>query len=243
MHSVPLALALMLASLSVLSTAAQPQTTDEIVAKYLVAKGGAEKLRAIMTVKMTATIRGRSGEVPVTSWTKRPNMIRREQMYEGHTIVVAYDGKTVWAVNPMISAAPREITGPQSDMTRQDADDFDTVLLDYKEKGYKVELVATQPVSGLATHHLRVTKKSGRVQDIYLNAETLLESKITMEVEQAGRKALVSTEFSNYKAVDGIMVPFLMKQSFNGQIVAEVAYTQVQFNLPIDDALFRMPLK
>jgi outer membrane lipoprotein-sorting protein len=168
-------------------------------------------------------------------------MMRCENTNDGQTFVVAFDGKTVWMINPIMSPKPREVTGPQADMTRQDADDFDTVLLDYKQKGHAVELVDSQPVGGLAMHHLRVTKKNGRVQDIYLNADTMLESKITSEVEQQGRKALVGIEFSNYKPVDGIMVPFNIRQTLNGQLVAEVVYEQVQFNQTIDDSLFSMP--
>jgi outer membrane lipoprotein-sorting protein len=126
-------------------------------------------------------------------------------------------------------------------MTMQDTDDFDSLLLDYKQKGYTVELVDSNPVGGVAAYHLRVTKKNGRAQDIYLNRETLLESKITMDIEQGGRKGQVTTEFSNYKAVEGIMVPFQIRQSFNGQPVAEVVYTQIHFNTPMDDGLFKMP--
>jgi outer membrane lipoprotein-sorting protein len=221
--------------------APQTPTVDDIVAKYLEAKGGADKLRGVNTVKMSGRIKQQAVEIPVVTWAKRPNLMRRENTNEGQTFVVGFDGKTVWGINPLMSPMPRQITGPAAQRTMEDTDDFDTVLLDYKEKGYQVELVDSDPVGGLATRHLRVKKKNGRAQDIYLNAETLLESKITMDIEQGGRKGQVATEFSNYKSVDGIMVPFQIRQTFNGQPVAEVTYTQIQFNTPMDDELFRMP--
>jgi hypothetical protein len=89
--------------------------------------------------------------------------------------------------------------------------------------------------------HLRLTKKNTSVQDIYLNPATFLEDRITMELEQGGRKAVVATEFSNYKDVDGIKVPFTVRQTFNGQLQGEVVYDRIQFNLPLGDELFRMP--
>jgi hypothetical protein len=70
-----------------------------------------------------------------------------------------------------------------------------------------------------------------------------------MEIDQEGpqglqgKKAVVATELSDYRAVDGMMVPFRIRQSYNGQPQGEVAYEQVQFNLPIGDELFRMPAK
>jgi outer membrane lipoprotein-sorting protein len=239
-----LSIAALMVSLSNLGAQSSP-TVDDIVAKYLAAKGGAEKLRAIKSVKLTGRLKrqGQRGEVQVASWAKRPNMMRREITFEGQSIVSAFDGTTVWGLNPMMSPFPQEVTGPQADLTRQDAADFDTPLLDYKTKGYTVELVGTEPVQGITMHHLRLTKKTGGIQDYYLNSETFLESKTVTQVELAGKKGINTTEYASYKDVDGIMVPFVIRQLFNGQPVVEVAYDQVEFNVPIEDSFFKMPKK
>lgn len=215
------------------------QSVDDVVAKYLAAKGGVEKLRAVESVRTTGKIRTGRGELPVTTWTKRPNMMRREIVADGQTQVVAFDGKTLWGINPLLSPTPREITGPGADRTRQDADDFDSVLLDYKQKGYTVELVAPADPGP----RLRVTKKNGGVMEVHLNPQTFLEDKITMEIEQAGKKALVATELSDYRTVDGMKIPFKVRQVLNGVPQGEATYEQVQFNLPIGDELFKMPAK
>ena len=221
---------------------AQTPSVDDLVAKNLAAKGGADALRALTSVKMTGRIKGPAGVEPVTSWAKRPNFRRRENVREGQTFVLGFDGKTVWGINPLMSARAREITGPQAEMTRQDADDFDSLLLDYKSKGRAIELVGTEPVQGIAMHRLRVTGKNGQIQEVYLNAETMLESKMVMQVEQGGRKGIVALEFSNYKTIDGITIPLHIRQTFNGQPMTEVTYDDVQFNVPMDDALFSMPV-
>lgn len=229
-------------SLAVAPTVAQTPSVDDIVAKYLAARGGADKLRAVRTVKMTGKISGQPGEVEILSWAKRPNMMRRESKLKGQTLIVASDGQTVWAVNPL-SPTPREVTGPQADAAKLEASEFDPVLLDSKDKGHTIELVGKEPVDGIATYHLRVTKKNGPTQDIYLNADTLLEAKMTMNIDQGARKGTASIDFSNFKAVDGIMVPFKIRQSFDGQPVADVTYDSIQFNAAVDDSLFRMPGK
>ena len=142
--------------------AAQSPTVDEIVARNLAAKGGAEKLRAVTSVKMTVRVKGAGGVMRSVSWAKRPNMMRRENTTDGQTFVFGFDGKTVWAINPLTGTRAREITGPQADMTRQDAGDFDSVLLDYKDKGHTVELVGTEAVQGIKMHRLRVTRRAVR---------------------------------------------------------------------------------
>ncbi len=192
-------------------------------------------------MKTVGHVKSPGGEVAITSWAKRPNMMRRETTRQGQTAVVAVDGKTVWALNPLRGPQPQEITGPQAEAVLQDANDFDSLLLDYKQKGYTLELVGSENSGGIAIYHLKITRGSGRPQDLYLNADTMLESRMTMEVEQGGRKGLASIEFSNYKPVEGIMVPFTIRQSYDGQLLGEVVYDTIQFNVPVDDSLFRMP--
>jgi outer membrane lipoprotein-sorting protein len=215
-------------------------TADDVVAKHLAAKGGVERLRAVDSVRSSGRIKTGRGVLEVTNWAKRPNMTRRELTVDGQTQVLAYDGKILWGINPLMSPKAQQITGPAADRTRQDAEDFDSVLLDYKDKGYKVDLVPGES-SGTQGFRLRVTKKNGSVQDIHLNPETLLEDRITMEVTQEGKTAYIQTDFSNYQEVDGLMVPFTIRQTFNGQPQGEVVYDKVQFNVPIGDDLFRMP--
>ena len=219
------------------ATAAAQATVDDVVAKNLAAKGGIEKLRAITTVKMTGSLKSPSGVTAITTWAKRPSFMRRDNVNDGQTFVTAFDGKTLWQINPLISPRPRDIPAPP------EAEDFDSLLLDYKEKGRTVELVATEPVQGINMHRLRVTEKSGQIRDIYINAETMLESKAVVQVEQGARKAIVTTEFSNYKTIDGISVPMHVRQLLNGKPLTEVTYERVEFNIPIPDSMFSKPVQ
>ena len=223
---------------AVLIAAAAAQTTaDDVVAKNLAAKGGVEKLRAITTVKMTGSLKSPSGVTAITTWAKRPSFMRRDNVNDGQTFVMAFDGKTLWQINPLISPRPRDMPAPP------EAEDFDSLLLDYKEKGRTVELVGTEPVQGINMHRLRVTDKNGQIRDIYINAETMLESKAVVQVEQGGRKAIVTTEFSNYKTIDGISVPMHVRQVLNGKPLTEVSYDRVEFNIAIPDSMFAKPVQ
>ena len=219
------------------ATAAAQTTVDDVVAKNLAAKGGIEKLRAITTVKMTGSLKSPSGVTAITTWAKRPTFMRRDNVNDGQTFVTAFDGKTLWQINPLISPRPRDIPAPP------EAEDFDSLLLDYKDKGRTVELVATEPVQGINMHRLRVTEKNGQIRDIYINAETMLESKAVVQVEQGGRKAIVTTEFSNYKTIDGISVPMHVRQMLNGKPLTEVTYDRIEFNVPIPDSMFSKPVQ
>jgi outer membrane lipoprotein-sorting protein len=238
-------LVVVIASAAAVLTAgvARAQTADEIIAKNLQAKGGVEKLKAMNTVKISGKILMQGMELPMTTWAKRPNKMRREMQMQDQKIVSGFDGTTVWMINPMAGAdGPREVTGPQADMAREDAD-FDGLLVDYKAKGHTVEFVGTETVGGRKLQHLKITKKNGQVQDYYIDPETGMEARTVMTVEQGGMKAEVTTDLSNYQTVDGLSLPFSMRQSMNGTPVAQVTIEKVEFNVPIDDAIFKMPAK
>ena len=62
-----------------------------------------------------------------------------------------------------------------------------------------------------------------------------------MPIERGGIKGEVAVDFANYKQVDGITVPFSIRQSFGGQPVAEVTVEKLEFNVPLEDSFFKMP--
>jgi outer membrane lipoprotein-sorting protein len=233
--------ACLLAALTV-AVPSYSQTVDEIVAKNLKAKGGAEKWKSISSVKMTGTVSAQGRQVPMTAYTKRPNLSRQDITTPAGTIVQGFDGTTPWTVRPGSDVA-QEVSGPQGDAVRRNSD-FDGPLIDYAAKGHKLELMGKNKTGGAEVHHLKLTKKDGSVEHYYFDADSGLEMKRTIEFDTGGgMKQSLETEMSNFKSVDGIMVPHTMKQSLNGMAVAEIAIEKVEFNAPIDDALFRMPKK
>lgn len=230
---------------------ASAQTLDDVVAMNLKSKGGLEKIRATRTVRMTGLIvardpMGQELKTTMTVLAKRPNLMRRETAINGEPVITAFDGKSFWMSRGTM--APQELAGPQAAYSMQDAE-FDSVFVDYKAKGYKIDLVGKEALAGKPVYHLKVTKKSGPVQDFYLDAETGLEKKISVRVEapsrdgtMPGRDAITFvTEMSDYRDVDGRQIPFKTQQSQNNIVTSTVTVEKVEFNVPADDSLFRMP--
>lgn len=181
---------------------------------------------------------------------KRPNMMRQEMQIQDKKVVTAFDGEKAWMINPMMGAdAPQEVPGPQGEMTKEQSD-FDGPLMDYKSKGTTVELVkgegpdgSDKLADGTKVHKLKVTRKGGRVQYVYLDAESGIEVKTTNEVEQGGQTFNIETEMSDYRAEAGIMVPHAIRNVMNGQAIMQMTVDKVEFNVPIEDAFFKMPAK
>jgi outer membrane lipoprotein-sorting protein len=222
---------------------AHAQTVDDIIATNLKSKGGLEKIRATTTVRMTGTVvardmSGQNVKGTMAMVAKRPNLMRRDATVGGQRIVNAFDGTSLWMA--MGTMPPQELPGSQAAYARQDAE-FDSVFVDYKEKGNRIELVGTETVEGKPAYHLRVTKKGGQPQDFYLDAETGLEKKVTVSVQTPDGAALTQvTEFLDYRDVDGRLVPFTTRQLQNGNLTATITLEKVEFNVPVEDSFFKM---
>jgi outer membrane lipoprotein-sorting protein len=232
-------------SLLVVAAAAHAQTVDEIVAKNLQAKGGAEKWQSVNSVKMTGKITAQGQELPLTVYAKRPNLSRQEITLPDGKVVQAFDGTTAWVINPMMgSDAPQAIPAGAADVMKNSAD-FDGALINYKNKGHTIEFVGKEKLGDKDVYHLKVTMKGGQVQHYFLDAESGLEMKTSAEVDMGmgGAKQTLDTEMANYKQVGGIMLPHTVKQFMNGKQMVEMSVTGVEFNAPVDDSIFRMPKK
>jgi len=229
------------AALVMLAAAPGAQTTaDEIVARNLSAKGGVERLKALTTARITGKLVAQGREVPMTVWSKRPNLMRRQLLVEGQKLINGFDGTTLWAIGPGMGDKAQEVTGPQADMAKDEAE-FDNVFVDYKEKGHSVELVGTETIDGRTVHHLKLTRKNGKVQHHYIDAANGLEVRIATQVERGGSKGEFVTDFADHRQVDGLTVPFTMRQTMNGTPGPQFVLEKVEFNVPIDDTLFKMP--
>ena len=235
-----------MAILLLCSGALQAQSVDDIVASNLKSKGGVAKIKATNTVRMTGSVlardmNGRDLSGTMTIVAKRPNLMRRDVTVNGQKITNAFDGTSLWIEVGTMPA--QELPGTQAAYARQDAE-FDSVFLDYKEKGYVIELVGKEKLDGADVYRLKVAKQGAPPRDYYLDALTGLEKRIMVSVQSPdGAQVTSVTEFSDYRTVEGCQVPFVLKQRQNDKLISTTTLDQIEFNVPIDDSYFRMPSK
>jgi outer membrane lipoprotein-sorting protein len=214
------------------------QSVDDIIAKNLQAKGGLEKMRAVQTIKQTShvTIAG-LGEATITTYGKRPNMTRQEMVVGTRTAIGAFDGQVAWMVDPFRGImTPTSLSGPQADAIKEQSD-FDGPLVDYKAKGYTIELVGTEGTGDRKTYHLKLTGKDLRVQHCYVDVATSLETRTVAETPMGP----LETELSDYRDVDGLKFAFTVRSSMAGTEQGTQRVDRVELNIRLDDAMFRIP--
>jgi outer membrane lipoprotein-sorting protein len=223
-------------ALVTLASPAAAQSVDDIIARNLQAKGGVALLRDTTSVRITAKSASPNGEVTFVSISKRPNLMRNEISGGGQSFVTGFDGTTAW-IAPQGMPAKAMPSNPQLDMSKQSSQ-IDPPVLDYKAKGFRAELVDTISEGERKLHHVVLTAKNGLRMHYFIDAATGLESRMVLEGQDAPR---IEFRFSDYRTVDGRTIPFTTTQVMDGREAGQIRFQKVEFNVPLDDAIFRMP--
>ena len=225
------------------AAAAPAPTVDEIVERYLSARGGIRKLRALQTLRQEGRVSGGAGrDGLVTREIKRPGKIRFEFTVQGVTSVLASDGQRGWKVSPLEGATNPQPLPDEVLIDAREQADIDGPLVDWKKKGSRIELIGREAVEGREAYKLTVTLKSGGVLTAYLDGESasLVRTDTTRQVR--GRQVQVETTFGDYRKTEGILFPHLVEVRTAGRPhVVRIVLDKVEVNPPLSDARFVPP--
>jgi len=105
-----------------------------------------------------------------------------------------------------------------------------------------VELLGKETVEGRANYKLAVTLSPGVVRHLYLDAETLLETKVDGTRRLRGKDRKLETFFRDYRRVQGLLVPHTVETKVEGAPKAgAMTIERVELNPSLEDALFAPP--
>lgn len=227
---------------------ASAQTVDDVIEKHLAAIGGRAALAKVKSRSITGTIALSTpvGELsgPVQIMNQAPNksrtLIKLDLSAVGAgemTVDQRFDGTAGFVSDSM--QGNRDVTGNQLENMKNAT--FPSPFLDYKERGVTVELGAKEQVGGKDAYLLTIKPKTGSVVRQWVDAETYLPLRVAVKVDvpQIG-EVEQTTEFADFRDVDGVKVPFTLKSSSAAQSFT-ITVTKVEHNTKLDETLFVKP--
>ena len=224
----------------VTSVSAYAQTVDEIVDKHVTAMGGLDKLKGVTSLVTERSLSVQGMEIPTKTTILVGKAMRTESSVMGNSMIQVVDGTTGWMIRPAMMQGTGEPEEMPADQLKQQMGQLDPfgALVNYKDKGNKVELVGKEKVDKADAYHLKVTTKDGQVMDEYIDATTNLVSKVKTTMN--GQEGEIS--FSDYKAVDGI--PFANTLDISSpQGALTMVTTKITVNPKVDETIFKKPAK
>lgn len=224
---------------------ASGQTAEELVAKNIEAKGGMAKIKAIKSLRLTGRLNQGGLIILVGSDRKPESMVRQTATIQGMTQIRAYDGTEGWQINPFQGRRDPELMGDDDLRDLVENADFYGPLVDYKQKGNKIEYVGHEPVDGDDALCLKVTLKNGDILNYFLDPETFLEIRIEKQMFIGGSVRERVSNLGSYKKVNGVYFPFTIEavDKDDARNVNEISFSKIEANAAIPDAEFRLPAK
>lgn len=218
----------------------QAQDLEEILEGHFDVVGQ-EKLATINTMKMIGNIVQGAMELPFLMYMSRPLKIKMEISIQGQKMIQAFDGESGWYINPMAGTLDPQDMGPDMVKDMKEQADFDGDLYNYEEKGSTLEFIGTEEAEGTEVFNLKLTKEDGDITNYFIDTETYIVLKTTAKRLIQEVEVESETILGNYQMIDGMAFPFSISTVMNGQIVAEIVITEVDFDVKIEDELFVKP--
>jgi hypothetical protein len=222
----------------------QSPTVDSLVEKNVQAKGGADALHALQSLRLAGKLLVNNGQLQLGFATtkKRPGQVRSEATLQGMTAIDAYDGTEGWKISPFQGRKdPERMSADETKSLIEDAE-IDGPLVDWKAKGSTVEYLGTEDVDGTQAYKLKVVRKNGDVNFVYLDPDAFLEiRRITQRVEH-GAQVETETDVGDYEKVAGVFIPFSIEAGSKGSSDKQkLVIEKAEPNVSVDAAFFQFP--
>jgi CubicO group peptidase (beta-lactamase class C family) len=224
----------------------EPIKIDDLLAKMIAAYGGEENIRkhnsSLTTVEVDLENQGVQAKGTIRA--RVPNLSASELTFTAldkklGSMVSYFDGN---AGGEMVSFAPAETyTGKRLEDIKAGADFYD--VLDWKKNYEKITFKRMDKVNGEDVFVIQRRNEKGTPITDYITTKSILVLRRDSIIanDTSGIELQQTEWFSDYRNVDGVMVPFkqVSNNIANGDIVVHVI--DVKFNAEIPDTVFRKP--
>ena len=220
--------------------AADPLPKGEtILDKYIEVTGGKaayEKKRSEISSAVMEFV-GKGVKANMTMYHAAPNKSYSVVEIEGiGKIEEGTDGSVVWERSAL--KGPRVKTGEERAVTLRAAN----IHHDSRWRDFfvKVECTGVEPIDGHVCYRVVLTPKDGQPETRYYDKKSFLLVRTNMIMKNDMGEIPAESMVSDYRTVDGVLTPFLVKQKVLGQEFT-ITLQSVKTNVEIPKDRFAVP--
>jgi outer membrane lipoprotein-sorting protein len=226
--------------LSLVSIEGYSQTVDQILEKMIEAQGGRKTLEAIEDTTLSGSMQiiqmNISGSI--TMYQKEPNKMRMDIEMMGMNITQAFDGTTAWFTNPQ-TGATQEMSEKQAKYFKRQALGRDA-LLNPKKFDITFKFKGKEKINDKEYLVLEQIHPDDYTAAIYIDPKTYLTYKTkATTLNQLETEVESESIMSDYKKVEGFMMPHLITVFQDGQEYMKFTVTEITFNSDLEDSFFK----
>lgn len=223
------------------ATREQMPAADQLLTKYLEALGGTANLDKVKTKIMKGAYVLPTGEsMSYEVHQAAPDRFYSKLVTPAQVFERVFDGNIGWIKNSGPNGGTKELVGEQLIDFKRYAQFFRDIKL--KEQFARLNVAGKDKVGDRDAYVVRATTADNKRERLFFDVETgLLLRRITYTDTIIGIIP-EQTDFSDYRDVDGVKVPFTVQVSsvdpFNS---ATRKFAEIRFNAAIEDSKFKKP--
>jgi hypothetical protein len=215
------------------TAAAAPITAQEIVQRYIAARGGLERIRAIRTLVFRGPTRpnGRPGR----------QILRARPFY----LSIGSEGNdgSPWEAYDSFGLQPRVTEAPGAALRHTAY--FDDALIMSLEPGWQIELTGSERVGERDAYRLRATYPDGFVTESLVDKTTwlVIARRFTAPVHAFGAAVTSQALIGDYRPVAGVLFPFSLAEYdlASGATMDSSVWQSIEATVPIPMERFSPP--
>ena len=216
-------------------------TAEEIVARYLAARGGVEAWRQVESLQMTGIFSVVSKRSQFTLIRQQGDLYRLDYVMQDVPAIRARDAQGPWMLNAWLKPEVGRVDEDPYKTQLERESLFPLLLLDYEQKGIEVESLGPGDVEGIPTVGLKITLPGGQVETWHLDAESFLEVAADSQIydyTQLTDPMQQRIFYDDFREVAGLKFPFQIEWEFWARLET-MTVEEVAVNPEIDASRFR----
>jgi Photosynthetic reaction centre cytochrome C subunit. len=218
-------------------TEAPLPTLEQVLDRYVEAVGGRQALERITSRVLKGSRIGADGVlVPEEVQAKAPDKLLIIISYPNNVFRTGFNGLQGWAKT---NQEQREATGEMLAELKHEAEFYKETRM--KEQYSKMRVAGKANVGDREAYIIEATPNDGgNMQKLYFDTQTGLLVRKYAESKIALGQAPTQIDYEDYREVDGVKLPFMIRWSIPGRVWGR-KIDEVKQNVTLDDARFNVP--
>ena len=219
--------------------AARAETADDIIDRFIAARGGKDKLNSIDSIYMEGNLENMPVEAKAKITKIEGKLYRAKYEYQGtesYTVVTPERG---WYYFPLDSEPTKEMR-PDEFKSMQTELDITGPLTDYKAKGQQAIPQGKEMVNERECYRILVILPDGRHSIYFIETESYLLIKSIQIVEKFSplsrqREIVVTNWYDDYKDFGGVLFPqrIITDKATMGRY--SYVFHKIELNIAVDE--------
>jgi zinc protease len=214
-----------------------------LLQRVIVAKGGLAALRNVRTVVADAETTFNMEQGPLVAMTKTyvayPDKFRVDATVAGADLVQVFNGGTAWVRDPGgVHDAPPAM---REDFAASVKRDTIPLLIAAAEGKLAARVLPEEGVDGRTMKVLEISGAGIPAIKLFIDDKNMIARQTFSTPGPDGRPVQADEIFADYRAIEGLQVPFRADVRRGGRIILSRTLTRVVVNSPLDQAVFARP--